>query len=87
MGSSSSFTVGLLNTLYQLRNINLTKKELANKSLLFEQKILKEVVGSQDQIACFFGGFNQLNLKKEIIKSINLIYQKKTLVFLKVIYF
>ncbi len=64
MGSSSSFTVGLLNTLYRLRNINLTKKELANKSLFFEQKILKEIVGSQDQIASSFGGFNSIKFSK-----------------------
>ena len=71
MGSSSSFTVGLLNTIYRLRNVTLSKKELANKSLFFEQKILKEIVGSQDQIACSFGGFNSIKFTKKGDYKIN----------------
>ena len=33
---------------------------LAEKSIYFEQKVLKEVVGSQDQIAVTYGGFNKI---------------------------
>jgi D-glycero-alpha-D-manno-heptose-7-phosphate kinase len=58
MGSSSSFVVGLLNILnnFFLKDIN--KYNLAKQSILFEQNILKENVGSQDQVAASYGGFN-----------------------------
>ena len=47
MGSSSSFTVGLMKALYRIKEIKLNKKDLANKSIYFEQEVMKEVVGSQ----------------------------------------
>ncbi|MDC0059711.1 hypothetical protein OAJ18_01680 [Pelagibacteraceae bacterium] len=60
MGSSSCFVVGLINTMNALKKIKLNKKELAFKSINFEQKILRETVGSQDQIAAVYGGFNKI---------------------------
>ena len=60
MGSSSCFVVGLINTINALNKKKLSKKDLAEKSIHFEQKILKETVGSQDQIAASFGGFNKI---------------------------
>ncbi len=64
MGSSSCFVVGLINTIHALKKIKLNKKNLAKKSIFFEQKILNEVVGSQDQIAATYGGFNKIIFKK-----------------------
>ena len=64
MGSSSSFVVGLINALFKLNKNNLDKKELAKKSLFIEQKILNETVGSQDQIAAAYGGFNRIFFNK-----------------------
>jgi D-glycero-alpha-D-manno-heptose-7-phosphate kinase len=64
IGSSSSFTVGLLKVLYNYKNITLSKKELAKKSLFIEQKILRESVGSQDQVAVAYGGFNRIDFYK-----------------------
>lgn len=64
MGSSSSFTVGLLNALNNYYSRKTSKKELANESINLEQKILKERVGSQDQIAATYGGFNEINFFK-----------------------
>ncbi len=64
MGSSSSFVVGLINGLLALHSKNLNQKELAKKSIFVEQKILKDVVGSQDQIAATYGGFNRIYFKK-----------------------
>ncbi len=65
IGSSSSFVVGLLNTFYLLKkNKILNKNQLAEESLKFEHKILKEVVGSQDQIAVSYGGFNSIKFYK-----------------------
>ena len=64
LGSSSCFTVGMLNTLNILQNKKVNKKYLANKSIFIEQNILKESVGVQDQIACSYGGFNHIKLSK-----------------------
>lgn len=60
MGSSSTFTVGLLNTLYAMMNKMSTKRELAQVALHVEQNLIGEKVGSQDQIAAAFGGFNKI---------------------------
>ena len=64
MGSSSVFTVGLMNLLNSFTGRTMNKKQLAQKSIYFEQKILKDVVGSQDQIATTYGGFNKIVFKK-----------------------
>jgi len=61
MGSSSSFAVSLLKALSELQGIEKTNIELANEAIFFEQHILKENVGSQDQIAAALGGINQIN--------------------------
>jgi D-glycero-alpha-D-manno-heptose-7-phosphate kinase len=65
MGSSSSFVVGLLNALSNFKNVSLNKASLANQSIHFEQKVLKECVGSQDQVACSFGGFNLISCRRD----------------------
>jgi len=58
LGSSSSFTVGLLNALYALKGEMPTKRQLALDAIHLEQEIMKENVGSQDQALAAFGGFN-----------------------------
>jgi len=58
MGSSSSFTVGLLHALYALKGQMVNKQQLAQESIYIEQEILKETVGSQDQMSAAHGGFN-----------------------------
>ncbi len=60
VGSSSSFTVGLLHGLSVLQNKNPTKRDLALEAINLEQNILGESVGSQDQVAAAFGGFNKV---------------------------
>ena len=60
MGSSSCFTVGLMQSLYRIKKIKLSKLKLAKKSIYFEQKVMKEIVGSQDQTSASFGGFNKI---------------------------
>src|SRR5512136_1212222 len=60
MGSSSAFTVGLLNALYALQGRMATKRQLAVESVEIEQDILKETVGSQDQVSAAYGGFNHI---------------------------
>jgi D-glycero-alpha-D-manno-heptose-7-phosphate kinase len=60
MGTSSSFTVGLLHALYALKGQMPTKVQLAKESIVIEQEILKETVGSQDQVLAAHGGFNHV---------------------------
>jgi len=64
MGSSSCFAVGLIKALYKIKNKDLSKNELARKTIHFEQKIMKEVVGSQDQTITSYGGFNKIIFSK-----------------------
>jgi len=60
LGSSSSFTVGLLHALCALKKHMPTKMQLAKDAINIEQNVLKENVGSQDQVAAAFGGFNKV---------------------------
>ncbi|MDR3640908.1 MAG: kinase [Humidesulfovibrio sp.] len=60
MGSSSSFTVGLLHALYALKGQMPTKEQLAREAVHIEQNLIKETVGSQDQCAAAYGGFNHI---------------------------
>jgi D-glycero-alpha-D-manno-heptose-7-phosphate kinase len=61
MGSSSAFTVGLLNALYALKGEMANKHQLAKESIDIEQNWLRENVGSQDQVATAYGGLNHIN--------------------------
>ncbi len=61
LGTSSTFTVGLLHSLYTLKNRMPTKRELALNAIEIEQNKIKEHVGSQDQTAAAFGGFNVIH--------------------------
>ena len=75
MGSSSAFTVGLLNSLYALKGIMASRDRLAKEAISIERGILKESVGSQDQVAAAYGGFNKITFsgKDEIkVKPITL---------------
>ncbi|MDA7689951.1 hypothetical protein N8752_00965 [Candidatus Pelagibacter sp.] len=65
MGSSSAFTVGLINGLYSLLNKRITNFEIAKKAINFEQQVMKETVGSQDQLATAVGGFNKIIFNKK----------------------
>jgi D-glycero-alpha-D-manno-heptose-7-phosphate kinase len=65
LGSSSSFTVGMLNALNAMQGKHISKCELAKQAIFIEQKILNENVGCQDQIAAAFGGFNKIEFYGE----------------------
>ncbi len=60
LGSSSTFTVGMLHSLHTLQNHMPTKRELAIQSIHVEQELIGESVGSQDQTAASFGGLNYI---------------------------
>jgi D-glycero-alpha-D-manno-heptose-7-phosphate kinase len=64
MGSSSAFTVGLLHALYALTGRMPTKHQLATQSVDIEQNVLKETVGSQDQVQAAYGGLNHVTFQQ-----------------------
>ena len=65
LGSSSSFTVGLVNAIMALNGRYISKEELANNAIHIEQEILRENVGSQDQVSVAHGGFNRIEFKRD----------------------
>ena len=65
MGSSSAFTVGLLHALYALKGQMVSKQQLATESIHLEQDVLKETVGSQDQVLAAYGGLNHVRFHAE----------------------
>ncbi len=60
LGSSSSFTVGLLNSLYALKGIMPTKERLSQEAIYVEQVMCRDNVGCQDQTLAAYGGFNYI---------------------------
>ena len=65
LGTSSSFSVGLLNAFYTMQGISKTKRELADDAIYLERTLCNEDGGIQDQIAAAFGGFNRINFNAE----------------------
>jgi D-glycero-alpha-D-manno-heptose-7-phosphate kinase len=65
LGSSSSFTVGLVHALAALSGRYITKEDLARNAIDIEQNIIGEAVGSQDQISAAFGGFNRIEFRRD----------------------
>ncbi len=65
LGSSSSFTVGLLNALYTYCGERLSAHELAEKACQIEIEILKHPIGKQDQYAAAYGGVNYFSFGQD----------------------
>lgn len=65
LGSSSTFTVGLLHALYGIKGVLSNKQKLAQEAIYVEQELLKEHVGCQDQVMAAHGGFNRINFAGE----------------------
>ena len=62
LGSSSSFTVGLLHALYALKQQMKSPRQLAVEAIDVEQNLLNESVGIQDQIMAALGGFKIIEM-------------------------
>ena len=65
LGTSSAFSVGLLNSLYTMQGITKTKRELADDAIYLERVLCMEDGGIQDQIAASFGGFNRIDFSRD----------------------
>lgn len=65
IGSSSSFTVGLLHAVTALGGRQVSKEELAARAVHIEQSVLRENVGSQDQVSAAYGGLNLVEFTRD----------------------
>jgi D-glycero-alpha-D-manno-heptose-7-phosphate kinase len=63
LGSSSSFSVALINALYAHRRIFAPKEILASEACLLEIERLGEPIGKQDQYAAAYGGVNLIEFE------------------------
>lgn len=64
LATSSSFAVGLVNTLGALKGEVRSKRELADKAIHIERVMCQEAGGIQDQISSAFGGLNLIEFSK-----------------------
>lgn len=65
LGSSSTFSVGMLHALHTMMGRVVSKDELAEQAIHLEQHVIGESVGSQDQVAAAFGGFNHIRFSRD----------------------
>lgn len=65
MGSSSAFTVALLNAVHTHVGMNLTKDEIASLACDIEIQKLGEPIGKQDQYAAALGGLNFIEFDRD----------------------
>lgn len=65
MGSSSSFTVGLLNALYAYIGKHTDAETLASQACQIEIDILKEPIGKQDQYIAAYGGLQYIRFNAD----------------------
>jgi len=79
LGSSSSFTVGLIKALSKLNNKNFSEKKIAEMAFKIESVITHNSVGKQDHYIAAFGGLNYIKYNKKQIKISTIDISKKKL--------
>lgn len=65
LGSSSSFTVGVLNALYAYKGVLKSAEELAQDACKIEIDILGEPIGKQDQYIAAYGGLRYIQFNPD----------------------
>lgn len=65
LGSSSSFTVGTLHTLYAYQGKYVSKERLAEEACHMEIVEMAQPIGKQDQYAAAFGGLNYYEFNQD----------------------
>ncbi len=65
LGSSSSFTVGVLHSLYAYKGKYVSKERLASEACDIEIAQLKNPIGKQDQYAAAYGGLNFIQFRRD----------------------
>ena len=77
LGSSSSFTVGLIKALAKLKKINLKNYQIAEMAYKIESNITKNSLGKQDHYIAAYGGLKHIDYKKDKINVSNVNLTKK----------
>jgi len=74
LGSSSTYTVGLINALSRLLDWGMNKFEIAELACYIEIEACKEKIGKQDQYAAAFGGMNHIEFSKDetVVTPVNI---------------
>jgi D-glycero-alpha-D-manno-heptose-7-phosphate kinase len=80
LGSSSAFTIGLLNALYAFKGQHSSAKQLAEEACKIEIDILKEPIGKQDQYISAYGGFRHIKFNSDETVFVNNIICKKNII-------
>lgn len=65
LGSSSSFTVGLINAVAAYQGHHISAEKLGQDSCKIEIELCGEPIGKQDQYAAAYGGFNLIEFKPD----------------------
>ena len=76
LGSSSAFTVGLVNSLFKINNTDALKETIAKCACDIEMNRCGYPVGKQDQYAAAYGGFNLLKFYSDQNVSIEKIHSE-----------
>jgi D-glycero-alpha-D-manno-heptose-7-phosphate kinase len=71
LGSSGSFSVGLLHALHAFKDENPSRHKLAEEACRLEMKILREPCGVQDPYVAAFGGFLCLDIAKDGVVNVS----------------
>ncbi len=71
LGSSSAFTVGLLNALHAFKNEYVSKEQLAQEAVYIEMNLLDRPLGKQDHYASAYGGLNSILFHADESVSVN----------------
>jgi D-glycero-alpha-D-manno-heptose-7-phosphate kinase len=79
LGSSSTYTVGLLNALYAYRNQFASKEKLASQACEIEIGRCGEPIGKQDQYAAAYGGLNLIRFHPDNSVSVDPIICKPSI--------
>lgn len=79
LGSSSTYTVGLLNALYAYRNQFASKEQLASQACEIEIDRCGEPIGKQDQYAAAYGGLNLIRFHPDDSVSVDPVICKPSL--------
>jgi len=77
LGSSSAFTVGLLNALHAYAGRYASAEQLAKEACAIEIERCGEPIGKQDQYAAAFGGFNFIEFNADDSVSVEPILCKR----------
>jgi len=65
LGSSSAVTVGLLNAMYNYKNVIKSQEQLAHEACQIEIDICESPIGKQDQYGCSLGGLKKIKFNKD----------------------